>query len=320
MKNLAKVFVGVDVSKSFLDIHIFPINESFRIKNDSNCFDKLLQRLNSHKVEQIVCESSGGYEQSFLEFMNKKNRKTWQVDPKRIKAFIVSEGIRAKTDKIDAKMIAKFASKNSCNYLQKNKSICEKKLKEFVRRQAELTALIAKEKTRLNGPTTKFSIKMISSLVVFMEKQKKKLAKEIENLITTNKKLNEKSEILKSIPGIGAISSSILISHLPELGFINSKEIAALVGVAPFNKESGKYKGISSISGGRSLPRKALYMSSLSASCHNQRFKNFYDKLILKGKKPKVALIAVARKIVVIANAMIKNNTKWKNEYETNIS
>ena len=314
MNNLTNVFVGVDVSKKFLDLHLFPINKSFQIKNDYEGFDELSQYLDGHKIEQIVCESSGGYEQNFLEFMNKKKHTTWLVDPKRIKAFITSEGVRAKTDKVDAKMIAKFASKNNCNYLQKNKSVCDKKLKEFVRRRSEITALIAKEKTRLKGPTTIFSKKMITDLIIFMNKQKKLLDKMIKGLITTNEILNKKAEILESIPGIGTTTSSTLVSHLSELGTINSKEIASLVGVAPFNKESGNYKGSASISGGRPIPRKALYMASLSAARSNPKFKLFYNRLILKGKKPKVALIAVARKLVVIANAMIKNNTKWNSE------
>lgn len=320
MNNLTNVFVGVDISKNFLDLHIFPINKSFQIKNDCEYFDELSQHLDGHKIEQIVCESSGGYEQNFLGFMNKKKYKTWLVDPKRIKAFIVSEGVKVKTDKVDAKMIAKFASKNQCNYKQKHKEASHKKLKEFVRRRSELTSMIAKEKTRLKGPVTSFSKKMISKHIEFMEKQLVFIDKTTKKIISKNETFNSKTKILESIPGIGEMTSTTLISHLSELGTINSKEIASLVGLAPFNKDSGSYKGLAKISGGRPIPRKALYMASLSASRYNQKLKSFYENLILRGKKPKVALTAVARKLVVIANAMIKNNTKWDNNYDVNLS
>ena len=320
MNNLTNVFVGVDVSKNFLDLHIFPINKFFRIKNDIKHFDKLSQHFDGHKVEQVVCESSGGYEQSFLQFMDKEGYKTWLVDPKRIKAFITSEGIKVKTDKVDAKMIATFASKTSCKYTPQQKSIHDKKLKEFVRRKIEVTTMMAEEKKRLNGPATVYSKNIINKHIIFMEKEIKYLKEKINNLICLNELMRKKVEILESMPGIGRTTSATLVSHLSELGTINSKQISSLVGVAPFNKESGNYVGVAKISGGRPIPRKALYMASLSAARYNPTLKVFYKKLINKGKKPKVALVAVMRKMIVIANAMIKNNTKWNSEYVANFN
>ena len=320
MNNLTNVFVGVDVSKNFLDLHIFPTNKSFRVKNDIKYFDKLSQHFDGHKIKQVVCESSGGYERSFLQFMEKEGYKTWLVDPKRIKAFIVSEGVKVKTDKIDAKMIATFASKTSCKYTPQQKSIQNMKLKEFVRRKIEVTTMMAEEKKRLNGPATLYSKNRINKHIIFMEKEIEYLNIKIDKLISMNKTMNKKVEILESIPGIGRATSSTLVSHVSELGTINSKQISSLVGVAPFNKESGNYVGVAKISGGRPIPRKALYMAALSASRFNPKLKTFYKKLIKKGKKPKVALVAVMRKIIVIANAMIKNNTKWNNEYVTNFN
>lgn len=320
MDNLTNIYVGVDVSKKFLDLHIFPIDKSIRIKNDFKYFDKLLQHLDGRKVEQVVCESSGGYEQDFLQFMNQKGYKTWLVDPKRIKAFIISEGVKVKTDKVDAKMIAKFASKTTCKYSQQQRSIYNKKLKEFVRRKIEVTTMIAEEKKRSKGPTTSYSKKLISKHIIFMKKEIEYLNTKIDKLICMDELMREKVEILESMPGIGKTTSSTLVSHLPELGIINSKEVASLVGVAPFNKESGNYKGVSRISGGRPIPRKAIYMAALSASRSNPRLKSFYNKLINNGKKPKVALVAVMRKMIVISNAMIKNNTKWNNEYCLNFN
>lgn len=319
MNNLTKVFVGVDVSKYFLDIHINPTNESIRIKNDFEHFGELLQYLGDYRVEQIVCESSGGYEQNFLHFMKIKNYKTWLVDPKRIKAFIFSEGVKVKTDKVDARMIAKFASKMNCKYNQ-NKYSCNEDLRELVKRKIEITNMISDEKKRLKGPTTKIAKKMIEKHIAFMEKEIKFVDKKINGLIEKNKATKEKMEILKTVPGIGEVVSSTLVAYLPELGKINNKQIAALVGVAPFNKESGNYIGISKISGGRPAPRKAIYMAALTASRSNPNLKVFYDKLINKGKKPKVALVAVMRKMIVISNTMIKNNSKWDSKYSLNFN
>lgn len=319
MKNLANIFVGVDVSKNFLDLHIHPLNKSLRIKNDINSFDEFSQHLDNHKVEQVVFESSGGYEQIFQKFMAEKGYKTWLVDPKRIKAFIVSEGVRVKTDKIDAKMIARFASKMHCKYVKKQISASSRETKEFVRRRIEVTAMIADEKKRLKGPTTRYSKLQIQNHIDFMKKEIDFLNKKIDLLISENKEMKNKVSLLESIPGLGRMTSSTLVSHVPELGEIDSKKIAALVGVAPFNAESGNYTGQAQISGGRPTPRKAIYMAALTASRCNPRLKQFYEKLIKKGKKPKVALVAVMRKILVIANAMIKNNTMWNSEYEQNL-
>ena len=224
MDNLTNVFIGVDVSKKFLDLHVFPINKSICIENDSEHFDKLLRHLDGRKVEQVVCESSGEYERAFLQFMNNEGYKTWLIDPKRIKAFIVSEGVKVKTDKVDAQMIAKFASKTSCNYIQRQRSIHDKKLREFVRHKIEVTTMIADEKKRLKGPTTKYSKNMINKHIIFMQKEIECLSTKIDKLIRMNEQMRKRVEILESIPGIGKATSSTLVSHLPELGAIDSKK------------------------------------------------------------------------------------------------
>lgn len=319
MNNLPNVFVGVDVSKKYLDVHIFPENKSLREKNDSNCFDKLSQHFSKYRVEQIVCESSGGYEHNFFNYLNENNYKTWIVDPKRIKGFIVSEGVKAKTDKIDAKMIAKFASKTKCEYIKQNKSVEYKELKELVRRKTEVTIMVSDEKRRLKGPTTIYSKNRISKHIDFMQEEIKELNIRIDFIIDKNEEMKEKAKILESMPGIGKATSACLISHLTELGTIDSKKISSLIGVAPFNRESGSFIGVAKISGGRPIPRKALYMAALTASRSNPKLKMFYNKLIKSGKKPKVALIAVMRKMIVILNAMVKNNKMWNENYEAYI-
>ena len=311
MNTLSKVFVGVDVSKRHLDVCMLPENKSFKIANNKSGHRAFLKKVAHFQVERVVCESSGGYEQKFIHSLDQAEYKTWIVDPKRVKAFISAEGVRAKTDKIDAKMIAMFASKITPRYSKKIVSSEKAKLKEFVKRKTELTEMLAKEKTRLKDPTIDNSINFIKKLIKFMEKQMDIIEKEIEKIIQKDGELQQKVEIMETMPGVGKITSAALVAHLPELGILNSKQIAALVGVAPFTKESGTYVGKASIGGGRAIPRKALYMAALTASRSNPVFKNFYNRLIAKGKKPKVALVGVMRKIIITLNAMLKNGTVW---------
>ena len=310
MDNLAKVFVGVDVSKKRLDINIFPENKFFRVENNFAGITKLSKKLSKFDVEQIVCESSGGYERKFIKQLSSSGYKTWIVDPKRIKAFMFAEGIKAKTDAIDAKMISIFASKTERTY--SNVPAKNEKLVELVSRKNDLTDMIAKEKTHLKCPTTVFCKNSMNKHIAFMEKQVDKIDKQIEEIINEDQLLKQKYEILTSMPGIGKATAATLISMVPELGTIDNKKISALIGVAPYTKQSGTYTGVSKITGGRHLPRKAIYMSSLTASRFNPVFKKFYDRLISKNKRPKVVLVAVMRKIIITANAMIKNNENWR--------
>lgn len=314
MNTLSKVFVGVDVSKRHLDICILPTNKSFRIENDKKGFKFFLKELSLFHVEQVVCEASGGYEQKFINTLDKAKYKTWIVDPTRIKGLARAEGVRAKTDKIDANMIARFASRTVRCYDKKIVSTDEKKLKEFVLRKTELIEMLKQEKTRLKGPAKEFCMAIIKKHIKFMEKQTTILEVEINKIISENEKLKKQAAILETVPGVGKVTSATLISHVPELGTLTSKQIASLLGVAPITKESGMHVGQASISGGRSIPRKAIYMAALTASRCNPDLKKFYDRLIGKGKKSKVALVGVMRKLIVILNAMLKNETVWSSK------
>jgi len=311
MKKITNFFVGVDVSKNWLDIHIHPKNEFFRI---SNCFigiNKLLQTLSAYNIERIVCESSGGYENLLLNLCTEAQYKIWQVDPKRIKAFIVSEGVKAKTDKIDAKMIALFASQKEPKYDKHQKSLIHYKLRALVQRRTDLTNMAAMEKKRLNGPTALYCKANIENILKIFSDNINALDAEIQKIIDEDDDMNNRKEILESIPGIGKTTAANLIAHMPELGTVENKEAAALLGVAPYTKQSGIYKGQETISGGRFAPRCALYMAALAACRYNPVMKNFYSRLRNTGKKPKVAVVAVMNKLIVTINAMCKKNMKW---------
>ena len=311
MGTISKVFVGVDVSKKYLDGCLLPINKHFRVSNNKKGFMLILKRLNLLQVEQVVCEASGGYEQKFIRFLDDAKYKTWIVDPKRIKFLAKAEDIKAKTDKIDAKTIAIFASRVRKQYDKNTTSQEERKLKELVLRRTELVAMLAKEKTRLKGPTREFYKEMIESLIDFLEGQLEDIEIQIAEIINNNYKLKKQSEILETVPGVGKATSATLLATLSELGTLNSKQIASLVGVAPITKESGNRIGQAHISGGRVIARKAIYMAALTAIRSNPVLKIFYNQLISRGKKAKVALVAVMRKLVVILNAMLRDGIVW---------
>src|SRR5258706_1576157 len=311
MKKITNFFVGVDVSKKWLDIYIHPKNEFFRISNCVIGINKLLQTLSAYNIERIVCESSGGYENLLLNLCAEAQYKIWQVDPKRIKAFIVSEGIKAKTDKIDAKMIALFASQKEPKYDKHQKSLVHCKLRALVQRKTDLTNMASMEKKRLNGPNELYCKENIENILKIFSDNINTLDVEIQKIIDEDDDMNNRKQILESIPGIGKTTAANLIAHMPELGTVENKEAAALLGVAPYTKQSGTYKGQETISGGRFAPRCALYMAALTACRYNPVMKNFYSRLRNTGKKPKVAVVAVMNKLIVTINAMCKKNMKW---------
>lgn len=308
MKNIAKIYVGVDVSKKKLDVHLMPVGKALSVANTSAGIKKLLQTLENYEIGQVVCEASGGYELAMIQALKEKEITTWCVEPKRIKAFIYSEGKRAKTDAIDAQMIALFASQK----VNPHPVVYEKnrKLNELVARKKDLITMIGMEKSRLQMPQNNCK-NDIKKHIAFMQKQVKSLGINIDMLIKNDAELNAKSELLQSVPGVGKTSAAIILAEVPELGNIGNKEIASLLGVAPHPYESGQFKGKRRGIGGRYLPRSILFMVALVASRYNKIFKAFYQRLLKAGKMPKVALGAIMRKMIVLFNVMVKNKTPW---------
>lgn len=312
-KIISKHVVGVDVSKGWLDVYIYPADRYMRIDNTLSGIEMLLTTLSRFTIEQIVCESSGGYESLLIGQLGKKEYKTWRVDPKRIKAFRESEGIRVKTDKFDAKIIALFAASKRQAYVPYSPKESDLQLQSLVRRRDDLRHMCTMEKLRLENPQQhcKSSIK---THIKHLEQQILELNDKIEHEIDSNEEWRKKRDILQSAPGIGKKVAASIIADMPELGKIENKAAAALLGVAPFNQESGKRKGKAYSSGGRSGPRNVLYMAILSASRCNPVIKEFYQRLITAGKKPKVALVACMNKMIRILNSMLKKQEPWKCE------
>lgn len=311
MHIITKNYVGVDVAKNWLDVYIHPEGKFMKVDNTQEGINKLLRIFSQNNVAQIVCESSGGYENLLIKLCLDAGYQVWRVDPKRVKAFIASEGIKAKTDKIDAKMIAIFASQKELSYTQNKRSDSDEKLRALVRRKADLTEMAALEKRRLKAPTGQFHKDRIEKHLEFMDQEIQALEIEIQELIEQDTVLSAKSDILQSVPGIGKTTATALIADMPELGKIDNKKVAALLGVVPYTKQSGMHKGCEIISGGRPAPRKALYMAALCATRYNDPMKKFYKRLRENGKRPKVAVVAVMNKLIVTMNAMLRDNRKW---------
>lgn len=311
MNIVSKIYVGVDVSKDNLDVHFYPSEEAFRVKNSIKGIQTFLEELSKYKVEQVVFESSGSYENLLLKSLEAAGYNYWQVDPKRIKSFILGEGIKFKNDKNDAKMMALFSYKNQLPYKKIRLTQEQRDLRDYSRRRSYLVSIVAKEKTKLQLPSQEAFKKEIKSLIKFLEKQIKQLDEKATKIILSDKELNRKRKIMESIPGIGSGSSSILLAEMPELGTIEDKQVAALLGAAPYTKESGNYRGKARVGYGRARPRKVIYMAALTASRSNPIFSKFYNKLIAVGKSAKIALIAVMRKLICLINTLIRKNCFW---------
>lgn len=310
MLTLSYVDIGVDVSKKTLDIYLHQAKKAFHIMNSEEGINNLFKILSQYNVGQIACEATGGYEHLMCKKLCTKY-KVWIVQPKRIKAFIESEGIKAKTDKIDAKMIALFASQKSSSYEPFQPSIADEKIRSLVAIKTSIISSAAEIKTQLQQLNDSDCIKYLTKNLNFLEKQIGKVSVQINELIKENKNFNHTSKIITSIPGIGNGVAEVVIANFPELGKLNNKSAAALGGVAPYIRQSGNYKGQAKINGGRAPVRKVLYMAALSAIQHNIVIKAFYARLIAAGKVFKVAIVAVMRKLIIYMNTLMRKGELW---------
>jgi transposase len=313
MSNLTKVYVGVDVSMAMLDIHIHPLDKAFRVENSRKGIKYLNKSLSKFDVQVVACESSGGYENLMLRMVDEEGFHIKQIDPRRVKGFAQSEGIKTKTDASDAKIIARYVEqKHTALSISKlMPSPAQQQLTELNKRRKQLVKNATMEKNRLKHPESIHTKKSIEAVLKFLDKEVQRLLQETKDLIATNDEWLRKARIITSIPGVGELSAIELLATLPELGHIGDKQISSLVGLAPFSRESGTWKGKSFIRDGRSGPRTLLYMAAVAAIVHNKKMKVFYDRLRAAGKGAKIALIAVMRKIIVIINTLLRKGEMW---------
>jgi transposase len=309
-KTLPSVNVGVDVGKSQLDLYLLEREQAISIPNDEQAIASLLRRLARYRLERIVIEATGRLEQPFVRAALAKGLPIVVVSPLKIRRFAGAIGQLAKTDQIDARLIAQFAA--AVKPIARPASDDNAQLiKDLVVRRRQLTALRTMEKNRRHvmPEALKHSIDRI---IKTLDRELVALEQLIDHAVDQHAPSHRKRELLTSMPGIGNCVAATLIGDLPELGSLNRREIASLTGVAPFNRDSGTLRGKRRIRGGRAHSRTALFLSAMVAIRFNPDVKRFYERLLAAGKNKKLALIACIRKIVIALNAMLRDNVPWR--------
>ena len=298
-------FVGVDVSKLYLDVACWFSNEYRRFANDPRGILDLIEWVNPKPIESVVLEATGGLELPLVAELACANLYVAVVNPRRIREFARSIGQLAKTDKLDARVIAHFGAATHPE-ARKLRTKEEEKLTALVTRRRQLTEMLTAERNRLHS--ARFAMQeRISTHIVWLENEVHDLDAEITHFIHQSPIWKEKDKLLRSVPGVGPVGSATFLAMLPELGTLNRQKIAALVGVAPVNKDSGRRQKKRRVFGGRANVRRVLYMAALSASRYNPKIKAFYQHLLSVGKEKKVALTACMRKLIVMLNAMLRS-------------
>lgn len=304
------VNVGVDTGKFQLDIYIRPLDIYFTVNNDEEGIKEAVSVIKKHKPERIVIEATGRLEMPFLMACAHAQLPFVVANPVHIKRFAGAIGQRAKTDKLDAQLIAHYGEVIK-PHLSHLKPGTMQAMSDLVARRNQLLVMQTMEKNRLQILPKELAMTIKPILTAFKH-QIAKIENKILSLIESCPDYKAKDTLLRSMKGIGKIASASLISNLPELGYMTNKQASALVGVAPINRESGRFKGSRKIQGGRHQVRTVLYMAMLSAIQSNPVFKATYQRLVAVGKPKKVAIIACVRKMIVTLNAMLRNGVMWE--------
>lgn len=301
------VVAGIDVSKDWLDVAIG--NESLRVTNDAAGVSGLIERLRSADVEWVVMEATGGYETQAASTIAGAGLRLAVVNPRQVRDFAKATGRLAKNDRIDAQVIAAFGEAIEPQVVRLPDEQT-RELQGLLMRRQQLVGMRVQESNRLalmEGAMRR----QIKSHIAWLDKAIDEVNADITARLRKSPVWREKDELLRSLKGIGPITSSTLMASLPELGQLDRRSIAALVGVAPFNRDSGTFRGRRAIWGGRAHVRHMLYMAATTAIRSNPVIKPFYERLIARGKPHKVAVVACMRKMLTILNAMMRSNTHW---------
>ena len=312
-------FVGIDISKNSLDVHILPEAQSLKVPNKPQGFQQLLDRLPKPQTCLIVVEATGGYERQLVAELAAAGHYVAVANPRQVRDFAKGLGLLAKTDRIDARAIARFGQHVQPRPIAEvHKNLAE--LNQLVTRRRQLVEHRTAENNRKETLSSKDVRKSIQLVIDTLNKEIKRVEKRILELVQSDDEWKNKADLLESAPGIGQTTSATLLADLPELGTLNRQQIAALVGVAPFNRDSGQFRGQRTIGGGRTSVRCVLYMAALSARKHNAVIRAFAERLKAEGKKPKVVITACMRKLLVILNAMMKTNSHWNPEIASSLT
>ena len=305
------MFVGIDVSKHRLDVHVRPSGESWSVANDAQGHTELVRKLGSISPTLVVVEATGGYQASVVAELGANAIPVAVVNPRQVRDFAKATGRLAKTDAIDAAVLGHFAESIRPEPRPVPDEITVE-LQALVTRRRQLIDMRTAEMNRLETCRVQQVRRNIQKVINMLTKQIDKVDDDIDTTIRNSPLWRDREDLLSSAIGVGPTTARTLLTQLPELGKLNRREIAALVGVAPFNNDSGKRTGARSIRGGRADVRAVLYMATVAAVRFNPQLRTVYARLMAAGKAKKVALIACARKLLTILNAMMRTNTPWR--------
>jgi len=308
--DMANQYVGIDVAKATLDVAIGSDGELVQVENSEAGVARLLERLGAVAPKLVVLEATGGYESVVAGAIVGRGIDVAVVNPRQVRDFAKATGVLAKTDRIDARVLARFAE--AVRPEPRPLPTAEaKELDEYLSRRRQLVDMLTMEKNRQSIATTDRMKKSLKKHVDWLEEALRRANDDIDKAIRNSPAWREQEDLLRSVPGIGPVSARTMLAELPELGRLNRKKIAALVGVAPLNRDSGTLQGIRTCWGGRASVRQVLYMAALSAVRCNPVIRRTYAALRARGKKHKVALVACMRKLLTILTAMVRDKRHW---------
>lgn len=302
--------VGIDVSKDRLDVHVLPSGEAFAVSRDAAGLEALIGRLLPLSPQTVAVEATGGFETVVAASLAAASLPVVVVNPAQVRAFAQALGKRAKTDPIDAAVIARFveATNPEVRPLPDEET---RMLSDLVTRRRQIIQMIVAEKQREKRAARRMK-KSIARLLKALQKELTEIDADIDDAVRGSPAWREKEDLLASVKGVGPAIARTIIAELPELGTLDRRQVAALVGLAPFTRQSGQWRGRSFIGGGRATVRSAIFMGAMVAARWNPQLKAFHQRLVAAGKPKMVAIIAVARKLLTILNAIIRDRRPWQ--------
>jgi len=305
------IYVGIDVSKDRLDVHILPSGQAFAVTRNGKGLNELVEQLSSLRPHLIAVEATGGFESIVAAALGGAHLPLVVVNPAQVRHFAQAVGKRAKTDPIDAAVIARFAEavKPEPRELPDEAA---RLLSELVGRRVQVLEMLVAERQREQRASAVRVVKSLKRHIAALEKELPEIDRDIDTMVRGSPVWREKEDLLVTFPGVGKGTAHSILADLPELGRLTRREIASLVGIAPFTRQSGRWKGKSMIAGGRPSVRSAIYMAALTAMQWNPVMSAFYQGLLARGKPRMVALIAVARKVLITLNAMLRDKKPWQ--------
>lgn len=305
------VSAGIDVSKESLDVDFAPTRESLHFANRAAGHAAIVNRLSKMEICVIVIEATGGYERAIVAELAGAGLPVVVINPRQVRDFARAQGRLAKTDQLDAAVLADFglAIRPPQRPLPEAEIL---QMQEKLARRRQVVGMITAETNRLEHATTQAVWRSIEAVLKLLQKQLKQIEDDLDRTIRRSAVWQEKADLLQSVPGVGAQTSRTLVAQLPELGQCSRQQIAALVGVAPLNRDSGTFRGRRTIWGGRREVRACLYMATLAATRCNAKIRTHYQRLLAAGKCKKLALTACMRKLLTILNAMVRDNRPWQ--------